>query len=728
MPHNVDELSPPASCSILTWGHNTAANDGAGRQPAADCRRRPLVTCDDLRDEIASLAARRDGPTRAAAATMSSFVAAAGAERQERQRQEQEQVRRQAPRKPLIILHGLPEPFLSTLLESPLGIDPAFAEAHAEGRRYRPRGAAHRRRRGAGATTPAAAAHWDYPELVAGYRPAVGQQERPLARERPGRARRPAVMPVGGGADEELAAAFCRASLWAGAGGADVLLLDAPVWRRPGGALRRARGRSRASVEGNLVARHFDGGSWPVVPREQGGAIPTLEEVLQETLGAGDVDGTLEEVLEEEAYDHWLEFFEFFTPTPRRKAIILDSLSLEWQVMEALERNTDMRNDIARRRRNPSLGSYPDWECLTRRLRLRVEMFSTMPQLLEVPTAQPREKEVPTAQPRRKEIYMHEDDLVRLPAVRQPVPAGDGGDPYSGANENQRALDRVTYLGGVLLPFSIVSGVLSMNEDFGPGHALFWVFWVAAVPLAVVAILVIYADKLRQAEVWVAVPVEDEDSDASGGSVPEEKGYESKKRGRKRQGLRPEPVPRASMSGGSVHFPQPEAITYSTAGEVVINLGTMTATIEDSAISAEPPPHSSPAPPMPDDDQDQPGQQAGEEVEGVEIHIPEVANLPAAANTPQAVDLGRDDLRYFQHWVRPPPPPGGTQSAPLRIPPITNPIPTVGTTHTMVHRGSYHRRRLMRKQQLGWVGAVLCMLNLRKPSLVSEGEPVGATW
>lgn len=138
-----------------------------------------------------------------------------------------------------------------------------------------------------------------------------------------------------------------------------------------------------------------------------------------------------------------------------------------------------------------------------RRLRLRVKMVSSAmaPLLGGVP--------------------VHEDNIAGLPVVaRQPLHAGEGGDgASSGGEENQRALDRVTYLGGILLPFSVVLGVLSMNEGFGPGRGLFWVFWVVAVPLAVVAILVIYADKLRLAEVWVAVPVDGEDFDGGVGSM-----------------------------------------------------------------------------------------------------------------------------------------------------------------------------------------------------------------
>lgn len=44
-----------------------------------------------------------------------------------------------------------------------------------------------------------------------------------------------------------------------------------------------------------------------------------------------------------------------------------------------------------------------------------------------------------------------------------------------------------------------------MNKSFEPGQPLFWVFWVATKPLSLFTVLelvVIYEDKLRQAEVY----------------------------------------------------------------------------------------------------------------------------------------------------------------------------------------------------------------------------------
>lgn len=172
-----EDSSPPATfCSILTWGGSgdMATGEGAERKSAAKCPARRIVgTPGDLRGEIASLVgAGLNGPVAeaaAAAANVSSFVDTAGLEkgreeeeihqyqqkqrqqqRQEQQLQEQAQHRR-PQRRPVIVLHGLPQNFLSALLESPLDIDPAFVSAHAQERRYRPRGGHERRPGGAAA-------------------------------------------------------------------------------------------------------------------------------------------------------------------------------------------------------------------------------------------------------------------------------------------------------------------------------------------------------------------------------------------------------------------------------------------------------------------------------------------------------------------------------------------------------------------------------------------------
>ena len=76
------------------------------------------------------------------------------------------------------------------------------------------------------------------------------------------------------------------------------------------------------------------------------------------------------------------------------------------------------------------------------------------------------------------------------------------------SDENQRALDRLSYLGGVLISLPIVSGILSMGDTYGPDGSRFYIFWAAAIPLAVLTVLLIYADTIRKAEVWIEIAAE----------------------------------------------------------------------------------------------------------------------------------------------------------------------------------------------------------------------------
>ncbi|KHN98301.1 uncharacterized protein MAM_04062 [Metarhizium album ARSEF 1941] len=67
--------------------------------------------------------------------------------------------------------------------------------------------------------------------------------------------------------------------------------------------------------------------------------------------------------------------------------------------------------------------------------------------------------------------------------------------------EDRRALDRLSYMGGVLLPFSIAAGVFSMAGRFAAGGALFFAYWVLVVPGVVLATVLVYADTLRTKKV-----------------------------------------------------------------------------------------------------------------------------------------------------------------------------------------------------------------------------------
>lgn len=608
------------------------------------CERRPVSTAAELQARISELV--KQG-TQAAAVASDVFTAAS-----DKQARGVEGATR-----PLITIYGLPAAFVPVLLDSPLDIDPAFFDAHAAGRSYRPMGA--RRRRGARA---ARYAHWDYPELVTGYWQAMAQNKSCQGLEQnsigPGiprvvadLARQPVVRPVSD-AGKGLAAVFCRASLWVSQD-VDVLFLDKPRWGETG-PLRKARRPGK--VTGNNAPmnqenppRYGETGKDNVaVAQWNGEEIPSLESILQDSLATTYKDNGVLQVLEETAYEQWLELFEVLAP--RRRVVKPEKTSLEWHIMRALERNFDMAKSIARYQNGSGTKEGfdvgpDDWGALIQRLRTRLEILAATCPVL------PHKKPEKTA---NGALY-HEEKLSYVPRHR---PEADSPSPPGSDSDNQRALDRVTYLGATLLPFSIVSGVLSMNEGFEPGQPLFWVFWVATIPLTLFTVLVIYADKLRQVEVWSEVrdhsgsdSGSDQGSTKSGGG---EKVQETEK-GRRR------PIPEFGIY--KYNRPQhPEAVTYSAGGDVVIDLGTPTA--ETQQIPTPEPPSPYGADPRTDSDEDQ-------EQEGTS----------SDEDTAEEVSLPISAAGYHPGW---------------------------------------------KKKQLGWKGAAMCMLKMRKPLRVLDGMPVAA--
>ncbi|KAI9639955.1 hypothetical protein NHQ30_011685 [Ciborinia camelliae] len=64
--------------------------------------------------------------------------------------------------------------------------------------------------------------------------------------------------------------------------------------------------------------------------------------------------------------------------------------------------------------------------------------------------------------------------------------------------ETRQSINRVTYLGGVLLPFSIIAAIFSMGGNFQPGGDQFFIFWVIAIPVCLLTTALIYADSIRR--------------------------------------------------------------------------------------------------------------------------------------------------------------------------------------------------------------------------------------
>jgi hypothetical protein len=71
--------------------------------------------------------------------------------------------------------------------------------------------------------------------------------------------------------------------------------------------------------------------------------------------------------------------------------------------------------------------------------------------------------------------------------------------------EHQRSVNRLAFMGGILLPFSIVSGFFSMAEEWAPGGKRFFAYWAIAVPIMLSAVVLVYADTIRKRMVYTSV-------------------------------------------------------------------------------------------------------------------------------------------------------------------------------------------------------------------------------
>ena len=501
---------PPTShrAYLLTWDDH---------QPRA-CTRTALLTPDDVR---AALSSPSPIITPAAADADAAAVAAAAAGPGDSRRQR------------LLVLHGLHRPLVDGLLGGAashgVGVDPAFVECCALRRPYRPareigararrrrwrRGQQHRQQPGRerlgfllGPEADSAAWRvWEYPELVEGLESSFVVK---------GRGRDAAA--GGGDGDEELGrcpppvrqlafgedgkkvvgVVFCRASLWRGPG-ADVLFLDRPLWKKGCGADTGARKLRRKEVS-VLNAREGGGGS---SERETASLEDVLFDALRHGWEAGD---DVVDILSETVYERWLELFDVLDlrPVARRDD---DTMACYWQILRSLERNQEGAPDQA-------------WTELLSRTQRRIALLTA-----------PRDK--PPVSPhigsREKTARMRDNSKEKITRLDRVDSFPRGGvseedrDDKKAAEENRRALDRISYLGGILIPIPIVSGILSMNEMYSPEGSHFFVFWAVAIPLSILTVLIIHADTIRKAHVWVEIAadrvVADSDDDEDSGKA-----------------------------------------------------------------------------------------------------------------------------------------------------------------------------------------------------------------
>ncbi|KAF4340654.1 hypothetical protein FBEOM_5438 [Fusarium beomiforme] len=220
-----------------------------------------------------------------------------------------------------------------------------------------------------------------------------------------------------------------------------ILLLDGLPFRVSSRPYRPARIPSNTRPDGSKSAKRL--------PKRSG-----LEDSLWQAL----VDiRPIEDLVAELIYDMWLQKLDSLPPLGS------DSVDLQWTIARALETNADMTRSMERRGEFSTITSA-DWMNLSERLQRRIQVSLTVALQAHAQQAEDEPKDA-----------------------------------------NSRSLDRIAYLGGLLLPLTVVSGILSIQSSYGPEGKSFWVFWLASGLSSLLAILVIYADHLRTLDVWMEV-------------------------------------------------------------------------------------------------------------------------------------------------------------------------------------------------------------------------------
>lgn len=275
----------------------------------------------------------------------------------------------------------------------------------------------------------------------------------------------------GGKNEKKVGVVFCRAGLWRGEedGGLNVLLSD--EW---------AKGRREDGADGDDEKAESKGSEK---------VDAKLEDVLFEALSHGwAAEDNLADVLSEVVFEHWLELFDALEGQPR--TLSDEALGCYWQMLRALEHNEEGAPD-------------PIWPKLISRIQHRIALLSAP---RDKPAIRPHAASRATTGTTKMPITPNTKSISRTGTRTNSIPLHKHGqDKHMTGEENQRALDRISYIGGILIPLPIVSGILSMGEIYGPNGTKFYVFWAVAIPLAVLTVMLIYADTIRKAEVWVEI-------------------------------------------------------------------------------------------------------------------------------------------------------------------------------------------------------------------------------
>ncbi|CAK7273091.1 hypothetical protein SEPCBS57363_005479 [Sporothrix epigloea] len=223
------------------------------------------------------------------------------------------------------------------------------------------------------------------------------------------------------------------------------------------------------------------------------------------------------------AYDRWLDFIDTLSSDRRGARQSKLNTTLLWDMAQRLEQNLEISRAYEKQLNNPqraAIGAHPDdWQALLSRLQRIVSLLPLQ--------AHGSSGEADGTITANFSVAGTSYNVGRiLPngtgrSIVQPTPEVAAGSktadvphPYtniknskhqpssSGLSAEHNALKRITYMGGFLLPFSIIAGVLSMSDPFGPGDRLFWVFWVITLPITALTLVIIYADEIRRSYIW----------------------------------------------------------------------------------------------------------------------------------------------------------------------------------------------------------------------------------
>ncbi|KAF2971504.1 hypothetical protein GQX73_g2095 [Xylaria multiplex] len=398
----------------------------------------------------------------------------------------------------LLVFHGLPVDY-GVALKKAIDIDASLIEAHAGRRSYRP----------PRTNTKPIWAHYDYPELVHHSSETDDRQQKTVSRDLIGD---PPTYMTSTGGDRVM---LCRASMWLPEQ-AHVLFLDRAAWEDPKSGIFQKRYKAYAAdkmPDGDglstiMMQVGANGAMTPV-----GDEIPSLETMFCDDLPEDYLDGEdLAGFLEELAIRKWEDFFE--VSSLELTTGLAETSAFFSQALDCLERNLNVSRQRHKMIRRP-IDAHPDiyslphiesqpsttqWEALLFRLNRRVQLLSYLTPV------------VANTLTRRPSVEANMDAGFRVSSV------GGHGEKYgyrsrnnyntptnSTLDENQRSLNRVAYIGGVLLPFSVVSGILAIEDPYGPSDSQFWIFWAVTIPLTLITLGVIYADSIRKVQVWVEV-------------------------------------------------------------------------------------------------------------------------------------------------------------------------------------------------------------------------------